>query len=469
MIWNNFSDISKYVMLIMMSFYTFGCFIVLAKRMSESSREFVFLSQDVFMLMLHLNGFLVLYDSTGDVRILIFYLAQLVFFLVVLTAFHNLYRGVSKLLINNMCMLLVIGFIILTRLSFYQAIRQFAFAVVGMTMTLIVPFLIKRVTFIRNLSWLYGIIGILILATVAALGNTSNGANISITIADITLQPAEFVKILFVFFVAGMYYHSIDFKQVVITTILAALHVMVLVLSRDLGGALILFVVYILMLYFVTAKLFYLAAGILSGALASVIAYRLFSHVQTRVIAWLDPISVIENEGYQIAQSLFAIGSGKWFGLGLYQGMPNKIPVVEQDFIYSAISEEMGALFGFCVILVCLSSLLMFLNISMQLTDGFYRLVALGLGIIYGFQIFLTIGGAIKLIPSTGVTLPLVSYGGSSLFSTMIIFAIIQGFYIIREDRQRVREEHRNEKKESGETNKTDRKKTGFDTDIQQL
>ena len=115
------------------------------------------------------------------------------------------------------------------------------------------------------------------------------------------------------------------------------------------------------------------------------------------------------------------------------QGMPYKIPEVKQDFIFSAVAEELGGIFAICLILVCVSCFLMFLNIAMQIKDFFYKLVALGLGTIYGFQIFLSIGGDIKFIPSTGVTLPLVSYGGSSLLSTLIIFAIIQGLYLLRE------------------------------------
>ena len=165
-------------------------------------------------------------------------------------------------------------------------------------------------------------------------------------------------------------------------------------------------------------------------------AYKLFNHVRVRVIAWRDPLSVIDREGYQICQSLFAIGTGGWFGMGLFQGMPDKIPVVESDFVFSAIAEEMGGVFAMCLILVCASCYLMFLNIAMQIKDQFYKLIALGLGTVYGFQVFLTIGGVTKFIPSTGVTLPLVSYGGSSLISTLIMFAIIQGLYILREDEE---------------------------------
>ena len=262
-----------------------------------------------------------------------------------------------------------------------------------------------------------------------------------------------------------MFHQSNSFRQVVITTVVAAAHVIVLVASKDLGGALIFFVVYITMLYVATGNPFYFIGGLLSGSVAAVIAYRLFSHVRVRVVAWQDPISVIDNEGYQICQSLFAIGTGGWFGLGLNQGSPGKIPVVEQDFVFSAIAEELGGVFAICLIMVCMSCFLMFLNIAMQLKDSFYKLVALGLGITYGFQVFLTVGGVIKFIPSTGVTLPLVSYGGSSLLSTIIIFAIIQGFYILREG-----EGGQNGRKltKKSQTVKK-RKATGFDTKIEDL
>ena len=145
-------------------------------------------------------------------------------------------------------------------------------------------------------------------------------------------------------------------------------------------------------------------------------------------------MAVYQNEGYQIVQSLFAIGTGGWFGMGLCQGSPEKIPVVKNDFIFSAICEELGGIFGICLILVCMSFFLMIVNIALKIKKPFYKLIALGLGTEYAFQVFLTIGGATKFIPMTGVTLPLVSYGGSSVASTVLMLAIIQGLYILRED-----------------------------------
>ena len=120
--------------------------------------------------------------------------------------------------------------------------------------------------------------------------------------------------------------------------------------------------------------------------------------------------------------------------MGLCQGSPEKIPIVKNDFIFSAICEEMGGIFAICLILVCMSFFLMIVNISLRIKNPFYKLIALGLGTEYAFQVFLTIGGAAKFIPLTGVTLPLVSYGGSSVLSTILMIAIIQGLYILRED-----------------------------------
>lgn len=208
---------------------------------------------------------------------------------------------------------------------------------------------------------------------------------------------------------------------------------MILVASKDLGAGLLFFMVYVVMLYVATRKVSYLFAGLGAGALASVAAYFVFSHVRTRVIAWRDPFSVIDGAGYQVSQSLFAIGSGGWFGSGLYQGLPTSIPVVQQDFIFSAISEEMGGIVAVCLVLICMCCFFIILNIAMKIHRSFYKLIALGLGTAYIFQVFLTVGGVTKFIPSTGVTLPFVSYGGSSLLSSFIVFNIILGLYLFKE------------------------------------
>lgn len=423
----------KYLIILCFAFYTYECFVVLRGTVSAKKKNRIFIRQRVFMFVIHFGAFLALYVTTEEISILFFYLFQVVFFSILLTCYQLFYENCSMLLVNNMCMLLSIGFIMLTRLSFQRAVKQYIIALITAGLTLFTPLVVQKMTWLKKFGWVFALFGICALLVVTVFGSTTYGAKISISIAGFSVQPSEFVKILFVFFTACMLWQSTDFLRVAITTSIAAAHVLILVASKDLGGALILFITYLIMLYVATRKLFYLTAGLLSGCVAAIAAYRLFSHIRVRVLAWSDPLSVIDNEGYQISQSLFAIGTGGWFGMGLNQGTPNRIPIVEQDFIFSAISEEMGGVFALCLIMVCVSCFLMFLNIAMQMRDQFYKLAALGLGILYGFQIFLTVGGAIKMIPSTGVTLPLVSYGGSSLLSTMILFAVIQGFYMLKQ------------------------------------
>ena len=324
----------------------------------------------------------------------------------------------------------------LTRLNYSYAIKQFMIAAAGIACSLVVPVIIRKFKFLAEWRKFYAVIGIFSLAAVVVWGGVSGGAKLGFSTKVANIQPSELVKIVFVFFVASSFKLSLEFKNIVITTALAAFHVLILVASKDLGAALIIFVVYLVMLYVATRQPLYIFAGLGAGSLASVAAYYLFNHVRVRVIVWKDPLAVYANGGQQVAQSLFAIGTGSWFGLGLFEGVPNTIPVAVSDFIFSAIGEEMGLIYGLCMILICVSCYIMFLNIAMQLHNGFYKLVALGLGTCYIFQVFLAIGGVTKFIPSTGVTIPLVSYGGSSLFSTVIMFAIIQGLYILREDEE---------------------------------
>lgn len=466
-------EISKYIMTLLFALYAYECFSSFRGKLSDEKRQGIFRRQTFLMYLIHLDAYLAIYAVTDDIEMIIFYGVQVAFIAITISCYRLIYGRSSGLLINNMCMLLLLGFIVLTRLSIDKAYRQFGIAVCAMLLTLVIPVLIQKVRFLRRVPWLYAAIGILGLAFVLVFGATSSGAKISITVFGSSVQPSEFIKIIFVFFIACMLYEKTDFKRVCITTALAAAHMLILVLSKDLGGALIFFITYLVMLYVATRKLFYFAGGILSGCIAAVVAYNLFSHVRVRVLAWQDPLSVIENEGYQICQSLFAIGTGGWFGMGLYQGMPEKIPVVEQDFVFSAIAEELGGIFALCLLMVCVSCFLMFFNVAMQMKEQFYKLIALGLGTVYGFQVFLTVGGATKFIPSTGVTLPLVSYGGSSLLATMVVFAIVQGLYILRQDEGKLSEKRDETKRKrtraKRERTGAKRRKTGFDEEIEDL
>jgi peptidoglycan glycosyltransferase len=426
-----FIELSRYMFTILMCFFVFSSVCGLATRDGGTRRATETL-QVVILFVTHFLGYLILYVSTENNGFLGLYMAQLLFFMLFIALYAGLYPKASRGLVNNMCMLMAVGFVMLGRLDFDKCLRQTMFAIAGALVSLAVPWLLKRVRVFRNLSYLYLVLGLLPLA-VLLISDEVFGAKLAITLGNFSLQPAEFVKIIYVLFIGAMFYKSTSFGRVVATSFFAALHVIILVLSTDLGAALIFFIVYVMMLFAATKQWLYLIAGFILGAGACCAAYRLFAHVRVRVTVWLNPWDYIEDRGYQIAQSLFSIGTGSWFGTGLCQGSPGMIPVPEKDFIFSAICEEFGAVFAIGIIIICFVNLLLILNIALMCKTYFYRYVALGLGVTYAFQVFLTIGGGIKLIPMTGVTLPFVSYGGSSLTSSILMFALINGMYIMRE------------------------------------
>lgn len=426
------TEFSKYFITIFMALYTYECFAVF-RYSTEEKRKGIYVRQNILMFLVHFTCFLTICTETGELDYLFFYAFQEIILFAALSLFSMIYPKINRLLINNICLLLSIGFVILTRLSYEKAIKQFIIVTASLIVAMIIPFFIDKFKFLKNWKWIYAAVGIAALSGVLILGTVTKGAKLSFSIAGVTFQPSEFVKIIFVFYVASALYKASGLKEVAVTAVIAGIHVIVLVLSKDLGSALIFFVVYVLMVVIAAKNWLYLLAGVAGGSAAAFVAYKLFYHVQVRVLAWQDPWSVIDKEGFQITQSLFAIGSGGWFGLGLFKGTPDSIPYVEADFVFSAVTEEFGLIFAMCLILVCISCFIMCMNIAVRLEDKFYQLVAFGLGTTYIFQVFLTIGGGTKFIPLTGVTLPFVSYGGSSVLTTLILFSIIEGLYIIKQ------------------------------------
>jgi len=440
MVWY-IKEFSKYVMAFLMLLYTYESFAVFRYENPEE-KSGIYIRQNIFMSLIHVIGFVSLYVTQEDPNILYLFLCAfefiVLFAVIVLT--RAIYLKINQLTVNNMCMLLSIGFIIIARISLAKAISQFKIVIVAMIIGMIIPYFVHKIRLLKYLTWIYAMIGIAALGIVLLVGAVTNGSKISYGILGYTFQPSEFVKIVYVFLIASLLYESDHFLNIVISALLAGTHVIILVLSRDLGSALIFFVVYVCLVFIASKNYIYLILGIFSGCTAAIIAYQFFSHVQVRVQAWQNPWDDLAGTGYQITQSLFAIGTGSWFGLGLGQGTPSSIPFVESDFVFSAVAEEMGVIFAVCMLLICLSCFFMFMKIASQLKDRFYSYIAAGLGITYIFQVFLTVGGGTKFIPLTGVTLPFISYGGSSILSTVIMFSIIQGLYIIRQDEHRMEE-----------------------------
>ena len=453
----------KYIILFLFLGYVFGAFYVFSYGKQPEKQKSIYAMQKVFLFAIHGLGYLCLYLQDNNMKLVGFYLMQVVLLGVIFLFYHFMYKRCSVLLLNNMCMFLVIGMIMLTRISFDKAFRQFIFIAIGSVIMLIIPLFLQKGSLFRKFSVLYFGAGTSLLAAVVFIGATSYGAKLTISIAGFSFQPSEFVKIIFVFFVASMLYKGADFRRVLITSCLSAVYVLLLVACKDLGGALLYFMAYLIMVYVASKRVIYLGAGFAGMAVASVLGYFLFSHVRTRVFVWLNPTADIDNKGYQICQSLFGIGTGGWFGLGIGEGLPTKIPIVDKDFIFSAISEEFGAIFAIGLILLCISCFFMITNVSMQMKDKFYKLVAIGLAVLYATQVILTIGGAIKFIPSTGVTLPLVSYGGSSMLSTLIVFGIVQGLYMrkaaakAKEEKEAAKQEKKSGKKTKNKSEQSER------------
>lgn len=431
------TTVSRYLITLCMAFYTLDSLVIFRHR-NEQEGGFLYLRQNFWMFAIQLVSFYNISIISRNWFYVMFYIILQVFLFLILCITPIVYRKINRLLLNNMSMLLGIGMITVSRLNPDKAVKQFKIIVASYLICMFVPFIITKIKLIPRLTWIYAAVGILPISMVLFLGETTLGSKLSFTIQGITFQPSEMVKILFVLFLAGALSKSTSIWNILLTTIIAGAHVLILVASRDLGSALIFFMVFLLMVFVASGNYLYLLLGLCGGAGASVIAYHMFSHVRIRILAWTNPWNYIDNQGYQITQSLFAIGSGSWFGMGLYQGSPDDIPYVIEDFIFSAICEEFGVIFGICLLLVILSCFIMMVKIALKSKHNFYRLVAFGIGIVYIFQIFLTVGGGIRFIPITGVTLPLISYGGSSMLATMLMFFLLQGIYILARKEEEV-------------------------------
>lgn len=392
--------------------------------------------QCILLFLTQFSAYLTICLRAGQIEYLFLYAVLQIITFGILMLYPAMYPKTSRILVNSMCMLLSAGMFILTRLEFARAVRQLAIAAISLSVSMVIPYIIRQGKHLKSLHWLYCGLGIAAITLVFVMGQVTNGSKLSYTVGGITFQPSELVKVLYVLFIASMLAKNTSFFQVIFTGVLSGIHVIILVASKDLGSALIYFVIYVFMVTIASRKFWYLLAGTALGACAGYGAYKLFTHVQVRVQAWKDPWSVIDDQGYQITQSLFALGRGSWFGLGIGKGTPKDIPYVDTDFIFSAITEELGLIFSISILIILVTCFLIFLQLAVSLHTVFYRNIAAGYAVLLIFQTFLTVGGGTKFIPLTGVTLPLVSYGGSSVLSTIIIFAIVQGLFLIREEEE---------------------------------
>ncbi|MDE7185501.1 MAG: FtsW/RodA/SpoVE family cell cycle protein, partial [Lachnospiraceae bacterium] len=422
-------ELSKYILAANIVLYVLISFIALF-RDDRKRKNFIFVLQYVMILINHMTGSLVLLSSRKDFTYLFFPFFQVITVFAFLVLMRVIYPKADRLIQNHIALLLSVSFVILTRLSLTRSLRQFTIIAISLVVALILPAFFRYQKLLKNCEYIFAAIGILILGAVLVRGSITNGSKLSFSIMGVSFQPSEFVKIIYVLFIAAMLSKAKKLWHILLSAFLAAVHVLFLTASKDLGSALIYFITYIILLYIATHRLRYLIMGFAGGAVAAYISYLMFAHVRVRVSAWLDPWNDINATGYQIAQSLFGIGTGSWFGMGIDAGTPGSIPYVEQDFIFSAVCEEFGVIYGICLIAVCVNLFLEIIRAAYACQDPFMQYASYGMGTIYIVQLFLTIGGNSKFIPLTGVTLPLISYGGSSVLATLMMLSVVQGFYI---------------------------------------
>ena len=294
---------------------------------------------------------------------------------------------------------------------------------------------------------------LLFMPRLPGLGGLVNGAYLAINIGPVSFQPAEFAKIGIIIFLASYLAETRDvlvrgrvprvsLKHFGPLLVIWGTAMLLLVFIRDLGSSLMFFGGFLALLYVATSRLSLVAAGIGMFAAGAFIIGRSVSHVQDRVSIWLDPFrpKIVEDEGYQIAQSLFAQADGGLFGTGFGRALLDLpgggkiLPAADTDLIYALIVNEVGLFGATAVLLVCLLFAARGFKVAMLARDGFSKLLATGLTAVFAMQVFVIVGGVTRVIPLTGVTLPFVSYGGSSIVANMVLLALL---LIVSQDARR--------------------------------
>ena len=387
-------------------------------------------AQRVIILVMHYTGILILSYQEGTLQFtpsaLVLGGAGLAFLLAGFFVTDHVYRHSDGLLWNCLFFLLDLSLIMLLRLNPALAQKQLLWMALGMAAALVLPLPLNLFPQLQNWKYLYLGLSLLLALATLLLGNEAYGSVSWLTLGLLQFQPSEVIKFLFLFYLASEFREGWDRRRILVSGGFAAALVLLLVCQKDLGAGLLFFMMYLTLLYIATGRTLLFLAGLGAGAGASLLAYKLFAHVRVRVAAWRDPWADVDSGGYQIAQSLFAICSGGFFGSGLGLGMPKSIPVVEKDFIFAAICEELGGLFALGLLAVFLTLFLRGMHIALRAESRFYSLIAAGVVCLLAFQTFLIVGGNLKLIPLTGVTLPFVSYGGSSIFVSLLMVGLLQ-------------------------------------------
>ena len=337
-------------------------------------------------------------------------------------------------------MLVSLGIIMLYRLDRVLATKQIMWLAGAIILFLISYYLYSKFNFWSKLIYLYGALSFLIYLLTLILGSKVNGASNWIMLGSFSIQPSEIIKLLFIFFIAAYHVNPtslqikdwsikgriLNIDSNIVFSFISFCFFGFLILQREWGSAVLFFSVYFVFLYVLGFRPLFLISNILPAVASGYLGYYFLYHIKVRVDIWLNPWTDVSSKGYQITQSLFAIASGGLFGTGLGMGRPDFIPEVHTDFIFAAICEEMGVFGGIAVILLFFIFVYRGFKISLSVIEPFDKVLSLGITLLFGFQTFIILGGVIKLIPLTGITLPFISYGGSSLITSFIALGLLQ-------------------------------------------
>jgi cell division protein FtsW (lipid II flippase) len=318
--------------------------------------------------------------------------------------------------------------------------RQLIYLAAGLAVLWGSVVLFRRFDWLRRYKYTWLLISLALLVVTFIFGEETYGAKLWIRIGPFQAQPSEIAKVTLVTFLAAYLEDKRDLvgsswrlgmfrlppvPYLLPMALMGAASLGILVIQNDLGSALLFFGVFLTMLYVASGRLVYVAVGLVAFAGACWVSYRLFNRIGIRVQNWLDPWQDPVYGGYQQIQSDYALASGGLLGAGLGKGQPYNIPAVQTDFVFSAIGEELGLLGSLGVLALFLLLVTRGLAVALRAEDGFARLVAVGLASILGLQTVIIVGGVVRLIPLTGITLPFVSYGGSSLLTNFLIVGLL--------------------------------------------
>lgn len=328
-------------------------------------------------------------------------------------------------------MLFSIGAFEILRLDEASGFRQIIWISIGIVVFYLAIFIMTAMKnkFDKMFFLVLALIYILFIMTLV-LGKTKYGARNWIRIGKIRFQPGEFIKILYIFLQAIYYknykrYASIKFGPEIFTLISYSF-IMFFFLQKDLGSAVIIYGMMMFSEFVFEKKKYIKYVNLALAVVMSVVSYYLFSHVRIRVLSFINPWDYMDGIGLQITQSLFAISSGGFIGTGIGLGLPNTIPVATSDFIFAAICEEMGTLVGIGIIMLFIMLISRMFKISLKSNDTFYKALSFNSAVLFSIQSLLILGGVLKIIPLTGVTLPFVAYGGTSILASFIVLAMVQ-------------------------------------------